>query len=58
MFIESITHSAKGDTGAKIQRERLQDDFSKVLNNFQELQREAAEKERQMIEAARQDQVK
>jgi len=45
-----------GDTGAKIQRERLQDDFSKVLNNFQELQREAAEKERQMIEAARQDQ--
>jgi len=45
-----------GDTGAKIQRERLQEDFSKVLNNFQELQREAAEKERQMIEAARQDQ--
>ena len=58
MFIESETHSAEGDTGAKIQRERLQDDFSKVLNNFQELQREAAEKERQMIEAARQDQVK
>lgn len=45
-----------GDPGAKIQRERLQDEFTKALDNFQRVQREAAEKERQKLEAVRQDQ--
>ena len=45
-----------GDAGAKIQRERLQDEFTKALDNFQNIQREAADKERQKLEAARQDQ--
>ena len=45
-----------GDQGAKIQRERLQDEFTKALDNFQRVQREAAEKERQKLEAVRQDQ--
>jgi len=45
-----------GDAGAKLQRERLQDEFTKALDNFQRVQREAAEKERQKLEAVRQDQ--
>ena len=45
-----------GDVGAREQRERLQDEFTKALDNFQRIQREAAEKERQKLEAARLDQ--
>ena len=45
-----------GDGGARDQRERLQDEFTKALDNFQRIQREAAEKERQKLEAARLDQ--
>ena len=44
-----------GDTGARIQRERLQEEFTKALDNFQRIQREAIDKERQKLEAVRQD---
>ena len=44
-----------GDAGAKIQRERLQEEFTKALDNFQRIQREAIDKERQKLEAVRQD---
>ena len=45
-----------GDQGAKMQRERLQDQFTKALDNFQNIQREAADKERQKLKAAQYDQ--
>jgi len=44
-----------GDSSAKLQRERLQDEFTRVLDNFQKVQREAAERERQGLAAAKQD---
>ena len=44
-----------GDAGAKIQRERLQEEFTRALDNFQRVQREAIDKERQKLEAAKQD---
>ena len=44
-----------GDAGAKIQRERLQEEFTRALDNFQRIQREAIDKERQKLEAVRQD---
>jgi len=37
----------------KLQRERLTNDFSVVLNNFQSVQRTAAEKEKQVVAKAR-----
>lgn len=37
----------------KIQRERLMNDFSAALNNFQAVQRRAAEKEKESIARAR-----
>jgi len=43
------------DSGAKLQRERLQDEFTKALNNFQRVQREAAEREKQGLAAAKQN---
>ena len=45
----------QGDPGAKIQRERLQEEFTRALDNFQRVQREAIDKERQKLEAAKQD---
>ena len=45
-----------GDQAAKMQRERLQDQFTKALDNFQNIQREAADKERQKLKAAQYDQ--
>ena len=39
-----------------MQRERLQDQFTKALDNFQNIQREAADKERQKLKAAQYDQ--
>lgn len=39
-----------------MQRERLQDQFTKALDNFQHIQREAADKERQKLKAAQFDQ--
>ena len=44
-----------GDGGAKIQRERLQEEFTKALDRFQRIQREAIDKKRQKLEAVRQD---
>ena len=44
-----------GDSGAKLQRERLQDEFTRVLDNFQRVQREAADREREGLVAAKQD---
>ena len=44
-----------GDPGAKIQRERLQEEFTRALDNFQRVQREAVDKERQKLEAVKQD---
>jgi len=44
-----------GDSGAKLQRERLQDEFTRVLDNFQRVQREAADREREGLAAAKQD---
>jgi len=43
------------DSGARLQRERLQDEFTKALNNFQRVQREAAEREREGLVAAKQN---
>lgn len=37
----------------KIQRERLMNDFSSALNNFQAVQRQAAEKEKESVARAR-----
>merc|ERR1719282_1692823 len=44
-----------GDAGARIQRERLQEEFTRALDNFQRVQREAVDKERQKLEAVKQD---
>ena len=47
----------RGDGGAKLQRERLQDEFTRALDNFQRVQREAANKEREQLAAAKQDEA-
>lgn len=42
------------DGSARLQRDRLQDEFTKALDNFQRVQREAAEREREGLQAAKQ----
>ena len=49
-----MSDTAVTDPGAKLQRERLQDEFTKALDNFQRVQREAAEREREHLAAAKQ----
>ena len=49
-----MSDTAVTDPGAKLQRERLQDEFTKALDNFQRVQREAAEREREQLAAAKQ----
>jgi t-SNARE complex subunit (syntaxin) len=39
----------------KLQREKLTSDFSTVLNSFQQIQRRAAAREKELMKAARQD---
>jgi len=43
------------DASARVQKERLQDDFTKVLDSFQRVQREAAERERAGLAVAREE---
>merc|ERR1712037_1014013 len=53
--LEQLADAQVTDSGARLQRERLQDEFTKALNNFQRVQREAAERERQGLVAAKQN---
>ncbi|KAM9737567.1 syntaxin-12 [Menidia menidia] len=48
-----LSSSASEQRQQKIQRDRLMNDFSAALNNFQAIQRRAAEKERESIARAR-----
>ena len=41
------------DSRQKMQKERLQDDFTRALNSFQRIQTEAAQKEKADLAAAR-----
>lgn len=43
------------DASARVQKERLNDDFTKVLDSFQRVQREAAERERAGLASAREE---
>lgn len=43
------------DASARVQKERLNDDFTKVLDSFQRVQREAAERERAGLAVAREE---
>jgi len=52
--LKQLSDTQVTDSGARLQRERLQDEFTKALNNFQRVQREAAEREREGLVAAKQ----
>uniref|UniRef100_A0A8C5DN01 Syntaxin-7 n=1 Tax=Gouania willdenowi TaxID=441366 RepID=A0A8C5DN01_GOUWI len=49
----SLSSSPSEQRQQKIQRDRLTNDFSAALNNFQEVQRRAAEKEKESVARAR-----
>jgi len=53
--LKQLADAQVTDSGARLQRERLQDEFTKALNNFQRVQREAAEREREGLVAAKQN---
>jgi len=53
--LKQLNDQTAVDGPARVQRERLQDDFTKALDSFQRVQREAAERERSAIAAARQE---
>jgi len=52
-----VESEVPGDAGARVQRERLQDEFTRALDNFQRVQREAVAKERQGLAAAQQEEA-
>lgn len=52
--LKQLSETQVADSGARLQRERLQDEFTKALDNFQRVQREAAAREREGIAAAKQ----
>lgn len=51
--LKLLVDSHVTDSAAKLQRERLKDEFTKAVTNFQRVQREAAEKERTELAAAK-----